>query len=243
MKLNLKELIGFYDDPNRDKKNNKHVSAITGVIGEDLCTAVFVHFLTKKSDQVVEVLIGSDKDPLTPTQGGRRGKRLDRWIHVKSAKKEMLYQCEIKNWAASAIGGERLPINCTKEELNYCIIHHWDRQLTQYFRDTDQPNAVTKVLLGMQNLKQYAQVKVEPLIIYWMPILNPSIKSTEPYFTVSLKELRIPSAFPRTDFSRLNFFSVSLYLRQLLEEGKKSLDLEMPNAEQRMKILSDILKV
>ena len=101
MNLNLRNLLTFLDDPK--KGDNRHSSAITGVIGEDLNAATFAHYLEK--DGVWKATVSTD----STTPGTRRGKRLDRWIQArnKNTSEKILYQCEIKNWAASVIAGHR----------------------------------------------------------------------------------------------------------------------------------------
>jgi len=78
MNLNLRNLLTFLDDPKRG--DNKHASAITGVIGEDLNAAAFAHF--QERDGLQEVTVSTK----SPTPGTRRGKRLDRWIRVRNKK-------------------------------------------------------------------------------------------------------------------------------------------------------------
>lgn len=87
---------------------------------------------------------------------------------------------------------------------------------------------------------QYSHIEIEPLVIYWMPILNPSVESQRPFFAASLQDLGLSDTFPSSPFSYLNFFSVSLYLRQLLKSGTETLHLSMPNAERRTEILKEI---
>lgn len=234
MKLNLKSLLTFLDDPRIG--DNKHSSAITGVIGEDLNAAAFVHYLGK--DGTWETAISVD----SPTPGTRTGKRLDRWIRTRNKKtgEQILYQCEIKNWAASAIGGHRLPVDCSEEEVRQAAAHYWKGQLKNHFQDSGQPNNVTKVLLPMKLPEQYIGLRVEPLLIYWMPMSNSGKGNPEPFFRIPISELGLPNAFVRAPFETLNIFSVSFYFRELLKSGEKTLSLVLPNAERRVEVFSEI---
>lgn len=233
MKLYLNKLISFLDNPKFG--DNKHATAIIGVMGEDLNAAAFAHYLEKTGIYNVSILKES------PLPGTRKGQRLDRWIHVtnKKDKQETLYQCEIKNWAASAISGKRLPVDCEKNDMKCAVEHYWNHQLNTVFHSVKQPNGVTKVLLPMKTPEQYKSLPIEPLIIYWMPILNPENDSPNPFFTVPVVDLKLPESFS-TPFTHLSVFSTSLYLRELLRSGIEMLDIPMPNAERRLEVLSEI---
>lgn len=233
MKLNLVNLLSFLDNP--QPGDNKHSSAITGVIGEDLNAAAFAHYLEKDGVWEVTVSAGS------PTLGTRIGKRLDRWIQARNKKtgEKILYQCEIKNWAASAIGGHRLAVDCNENEVKQAAAHYWKGQM-KTFQASEHPNNVTKVLLPMRLLEQYNDSKVEPLLIYWMPVSNSESGNPDPFFQVPTNKLGLPDTFARASFETLNIFSVSLYLRWLLKNGIDTLSLPMPNAERRVQVLKDI---
>jgi len=149
-----------------------------------------------------------------------------------------LYQCEIKNWAATAIGGKHLRSDANDEDIKKVVEYHWKRELNSNLSNkSEHPNGVTKVLLKMKSPVEYRNIsKIEPLLIYWMPISSDK-HGLEPLSSISIKSLHLPI---ETEFSRLNIFSVSLYFRELYKKGKgKSfIDLEMPNFEHRMKILT-----
>lgn len=234
MELNLKNLLTFLDDPKRG--DNKHASAITGVIGEDLNAAAFAHFQENGGAQEVTVSTNS------PTPGTKRGKRLDRWIQVRNKKTgdKTLYQCEIKNWAGSAIGGQHLRIDCNDEEIKKASAHYWQGQIVKHFQAAEQPNGVTKVFLPMKLPEQYAGLTILPLLIYWMPMSNFGSGNPEPFFQVPISELGLPDTFIRAPFETLSIFSVSFYFRRLLKSGVNILSLSLPNAERRIEVLENI---
>ncbi len=233
MNLNLRNLLTFLDDP--IKGDNRHSSAITGVIGEDLNAAAFAHYIGR--DGVWEATVSAD----STTPGTKSGKRLDRWIQTRNKQtgEKILYQCEIKNWAASAIGGHRLPIDCSEEEAKQAAAHYWKGQL-KTFQSAVHPNNVTKVFTTMRLPEQFAESKVEPLMIYWMPMSNSTDANPEPFFQVPTHDLGLPDTFVRAPFETLNIFSVSLYFRRLLKGGTETLVLDMPNAERRVQVLEEI---
>ena len=75
MKLNVKELLDFFDDP----MIRGHASAVVGMLGEDLNASAYKHFRNNE----IEIL----DDSVLP--GTNKGKRLDRWI----VDNNILYQC------------------------------------------------------------------------------------------------------------------------------------------------------
>jgi len=224
MKLNIKELLDFFDNPSI----RGHASAIAGIIGEELNASVYKKFRNNK----VEILDES------VTSGVKKGKWLDRWFVDKNTK--TLYQCEIKNWAAHAIGGKKLKSDASDDKIRWIADYHWKRELKNSFSKRGKhPNGVTKVLLTMRKPNKYKKLKVEPLLIYWMPISSLSGKEINPLSVLPVRPLHLPI---RTKFSRLNIFSVSLHLRQLYKMGKgqKIIDLDMPHLEHRLKILNNL---
>ena len=211
MKLNIKKLLDFFDDKQDSQKGD--ANALIAIFGEDLNASAFKHFRKNKVEVLEENI----------SQGLKKEKRLDRWILDK--KENKLFQCEIKNWAATAIGGKSLKSDASIEETKNIVGYYWKRELNNNLsKKTEQPNGVTKVLLKMKPPEKYRNIpKTEPLLIYWMPISSDANRFS-PLSVVSIKSLRLPSQL-KTEFSKLYIFSVSLYLRQLYRngEGKKLL--------------------
>ncbi len=234
MKINIKKCLEFLDDtPVRG-----HTTAIVGMIDEELGACAFKHFIehnkkTKKT--VVEILVDKiTNKPLMVTTGQKKGKRLDRWIEVTENGKITLYQCEIKFWSATAIGGQYLELDADTEKVKNVAEKHWERQVATSFSDRNYPNGVTKVFGGMKIPDGYPKnVKVKTLLIYWMPVSRHN--NTEPFFEVPVSIFKNPS-IPK-NFKKLNIFSVSLYFRKLHQEGKDIIDLDMPSSQYRIKML------
>jgi hypothetical protein len=171
------------------------------------------------------------------TQGTKSGHRLDRWI----VDGNLLHQCEIKNWAATAIGGKQLKSDANSLEIGAIAKEHWDQQLKSDLSEFgNHPNGVTKVLLKMKPPDKYKSLEVAPLLIYWMPI-SPDKEELNPLFLVPVENFNLPM---KNIFSKLSVFSVSLYLRQLYNagSGEKIIDLEMPKFEHRTKIMERFKK-
>ncbi len=222
MKFNIKNLIDFFDDKKNSNKGDPN--ALIAMFGEELNASVFKYFMNSK----VEVL----EESVLP--GTNKGNRLDRWIVDK--KNKILFQCEIKNWAATAIGGKQLELSCSDEKLKETIKHYCEHEIKNSFHTKKQPNGVTKVLLKMKAPKDYENYTIKPLVIYWMPVSFDEIK---PLSKISIKDFHFPFT---TEFAELEIFSVSLYLRNLYKLGTEYIDLEMPILEHRVNLLKNLTK-
>jgi|SRR3989344_1064678 len=226
MQLNIKELLDFFDDRKNSHKGD--ANALITLLGEELNASIYKHFRKNKVD-----ILGESVLP-----GTNKGNRLDRWIMDR--KNNTLFQCEIKNWAASAIGGKQLKSNADDNEVKQVVEHYWKQQLNNDFSSKiNHPSRVTKVLLKMKPPPWCKDIsKIEPLLIYWMPISSDKNKIS-PLSIVSVKSLELPMI---TEFPNLYIFSASLYLRQLYKKGvgQKFVDLDMPLLEHRMEILDKL---
>src|SRR3989338_5754476 len=228
MKLDVKELLDFFDDKKDSEKGD--ANALMSVLGEDLNASVYRHFRKEE----VEILNESVTFDIKKSDG-TRGKELDRWMIDKKNRK--LYQCEIKNSAATAIGGRQLKSDASDEEVQEVAAYHWNRELKNSFsRNHNHPNYITKVLLTMRKPEKFRNLKVEPLLIYWMPITS-SKDGLKPLSVLPTNPLHLGI---KIKFSRLYIFSVSLYLRLLLRKGKGVIVLELPHFEHRLKILAKL---
>jgi len=228
MRINIEEAVEFLDCP--PKSDLRQATSIIGLLGEDLNTYAFKHYMENEEKAKVEVI----NCPVTT--GHQKGNRLDRWICIEKNGEKILYQCEIKNWAATAIGGRRLEKNANNDKILEVAEKNWEGQLKESFSDPEYPNGVTKVFKEMKPPEKYKEVKVEPLLLYWMPISNTS--NLNPFFIVHTSSFNNPNI--NTTFTRLNIFSVSIYLRSLLKKGTKYIEDDILGIERRLDILNRI---
>lgn len=233
MQINIKKCLEFFDGPS----SRGHATAIVGMVGEELNACAFKHYV-ENNGGTAEILLDETDKPITVTPGTKKGKRLDRWIAVTKKGRKIVYQCEIKNWSSSAIGGKLLDVDADATKIKATADYHWSRQLQTEFLSSKYPTWSTKVLEKMKPPKNYEAATIEPLLIYWMPISNSS--SMTPFFDVPISKFNNPAI--KTTFEKLNVFSVSLYFRQLLSGNKdqKVLDFDMPDTEERVRILKNI---
>jgi len=231
MIFNIPKLLQFLDDPDTQAKggseiltsNRGHASSIIGLIGEDLNAAVFKYY----SSNEVEIL--TDK----LTQGGRRGKWLDRWIADHD--KKILYQCEIKNWAGASLGGRTVPLDASPELQKEVAEYNLNKILADFTPEREHPTGLTKVLLPMQAPQGFESYAVRPMLILWMLMTN-DISHMNPYFRIKTQAIS-------ETFSEIDVFSVSLYLRQLLAQNITSIELDTPHIDERMRLLRGFLNV
>ncbi len=129
---------------------------------------------------------------------------------------KILYQVEVKTWSFHSLGGRRLALDCSTEELALFKQETW----REYWSDTGfrQPK-LNKVLTPM-NAPPTASV-VRPLACLWSA-LHPD-GASEPFFSVPLRDGPFPS---------VSIFSMSSFLRGL---GQAHLDLNLPLTQQRLR--------
>jgi hypothetical protein len=236
VRVDLNNLIRVFDERNDLYKG--HTTPITGVIGEDLNAAIFRDYLLrKKIKKSVEVL----PYPVNTRQEGGRGPRLDRWIKADN----VLYQSEIKSWCSFQIGGYKLLSKTSEQETKKLASRKWEQELREHYQGIEEFGKVSKVLAKMkipeELTKQYKIAK--PLVIHWMPISN---KDATPFFSSPVKKLGMGGQFTRQiqkDFTEINYFSCSLYIRELISEGKKDINLSLPNVDIRMDTLKKLVNL
>lgn len=229
MKIDIKKCLEFFDDP----LIGGHATAIVGMIGEELNASAFKHYMESIGTRA-EILHDQNGEPLRVTQGTKKGKRLDRWIEIEGKDIKTLYQCEIKNWSATAIGGKHLEIDADTNTIRNIANYYWSHQVRTEFLSKKYPGGVTKVFVKMKLPNEF--LRAQPLLVYWMPISNSD--SIEPFFEVPVSSFR--NLAIKTEFETLYIFSVSLYFRKLLKDNRKFVDFDMPESQHRAKILKEL---
>ncbi len=132
-----------------------------------------------------------------------------------------MFQTEIKNWSAYAIGARTVGVDSKK--FSRIGLLNWKERFKRLFQR--EKNGESKVFFRMKKPKDFpADAKIEPLIIYWF-MLSKDGKSSEPFFTVNAA---------MKGFKKLNVFSMSNYLRSIKD---RELILDMPSAERRIAIV------
>jgi hypothetical protein len=226
--FNIDELIKFYD---LKGENSKHASSVTGLIGEDLITGIFKHYLESKSpNSKINVLSENPKE--------KKGRWLDRWIIQENGNKNICYQTEIKNWSAHSLGGvhfeydpnQSLDFNTLDSDKIFNKI--WDDSKME-FKDA----AVNKVLKQMKSnaeLDTLPNKIIEPLVCFWMPITRSSVKDP-------IIELNISNT--NTIFKKATIFSSSIYLRKLKSGGLTTIEIESGQIATRMQKLNNLFSI
>jgi hypothetical protein len=221
-RLTIESIISFYD--NKDTHDSKDASSITGLVGEELAAGLIKHYLEGKNMNV-EIL--AEK----PTEGKKKGKWLDKWIKAQDGSNCTYYQTEIKNWCSHSLSGQAISLNSTDEELKkYAhnrFFEQWDNK-HQKFNDA-KVGKVLNVMRTPESLNQ-STGKIRPLICYWYPILNKSIDVLTPFFALDCSGI----------FEQVDFFSMSIYMRQLLKEGHHTIELDMKQYEGRIRRLNEM---
>jgi len=232
-KLNSSALLELYDqNPNYDELGSP-ITAITSLIGEDLLLGLFDHYL-RTEDNKGDGIVSLD---YSCRARGLRGHKLDAWIETP----KVLYQTEIKNWSASAIGGRA--INNTENSLLDAAKHNRQR----YLNHTENSKKVWKVLLEMNPPEWYPEIKSLPLLAFWSPIAPEkdicSKDCLKPFFEVATQEfdetILGSNLFINNDSysKRVAIFSASNYLRMIKD---CNVTVRMPRVKQRLDIMGKI---
>ena len=210
--VDLQKLLHFFDEA--PASSRRHATAVVGVAGEDVGIALLSHYLAG-CGWTVRALPGPC------TQGSQAGVRLDRWIRAVKGRSARLYQVEVKNWSAHAIGGSRLPISATPRQVAQfkrdCWGQEWDGR-------TFRKGSVRKVLTPMR--PPDPALPVHPLVCFWSALHPTGAKA--PFFAQKVHKGK---------FRRVWVFSMSAYLRAL---GKRKLRLNMPETAKRLSWLTTL---
>jgi len=214
VKVDVSELIAFFDEKAEGSKG--HATAIVAMAGEDLGVALLAHYFQSQN---------IDTEVLKPcTQGTKSGVRLDRWLLCNRSGHSLLYQVEIKNWSAHAIGGGRLCRSASTADIRDYKIERWNQEWKdgKFLKDS-----VAKVLIRMECPKNKEHLPVEPLVCFWSA-MHPD-GDEAPFFAVPLAE--------GGNFNEVSVFSMSSYVRTLRDA---TIELEMPDFAARRDWLSRI---
>jgi len=220
MKLNVKELLDFFDNKKDDIRHD--ISSVIGVVGEDLGAALFKRYYEETFGKKVII------SPYPVVSGTMKGPRLDRWVYIQQSKNKFTaYQTEIKNWSAYAIGARNVGIECkTIPTIGFLNLEERIKRL-----EHEDKNGENKVFFPMKKPTDFPdKASLEPLIIYWF-VLSKDGKKLDPFFKVDMKI---------KGFKKLNVFSMSNYLRSI---KSKEIVLNMPSAEKRIKLLEKYFPV
>jgi hypothetical protein len=158
MHFDRQALLTFYDSPSswstEKSRQGSHVSAITGLIGEDLVLALLLQHLGD-SAQIVGYKCKRE---------GLKGARLDAWIAVG----DVIYQVEVKNWSAHSLGGYDLPADATEEDLADFAQKRWKR----FFGGQSLPKGIAKVLTPMIPPIGYRKHQHRKILGFWSYVVD-----------------------------------------------------------------------
>ena len=228
---NIEGLLHFFDE--KPEWGVGHATGIVAIVGEDLNTACFQHYLKSLDGQAVVLCNPDTGRPWPVTTGHTKGPRLDRWIQVTwSNESTTVFQTEIKSWSSHGFGGIQLPLSATPEEVNKHRQSRWDSLWDSGTRCLKHPRIV-KVLERMKPPEGVDPESVRPLLIFW-EALGPGESPDDHLFRVDVDD---------AEFRELWVFSVSNYLRSLRSAEDARIDLEMPEAALRLWSLNRLFSV
>lgn len=218
IRVNLRELITFYDS---DPAVRQHASAIKAVAGEELNLAVLAQYFADRGESVTLNRICNT--------GNKNGRRLDAWLRIAGGK-VTYYQVEVKSWSFHGYGGgpalaiEHHPRDGERVRKDWWL-RHWDVSTKRFKQEN-----LNKVLAPMKRPDDADDVR--PLACLWAP-LHP-VGAAEPFFDVSLSDT--------DEFDRVWVFSVSTYLRECLKKDP-FIELWLPETMARLEHLGRMFMV
>lgn len=225
-------MLKFYDLRHPKAEHGTHVSAITGLMGEDIILGLLQNFLRKQKAYTTRLL----SHKCVP--GTRSGSRLDAWLLAEKEGQRKLFQIEIKNWCASSIGGIPVPLDKSSQEIHQIAKRNFER----YFQNENNAKKILKVLSSMRLPQGYEHVPntpIIPLVALWAPVAasKSKVATSKPpphYFVMENK------GFNKAIFPEFHVFSTSLYLRSLAED---SIDIKMPRFQERLDHIRKIVDI
>ena len=202
-----------------------HATGLVGVVGEDLGAACLQHCIRDRGGEAVVLRNPDTGRPYPVNTGQVKGPRLDRWIRVTWPDEPVtVFQAEIKSWSAHAIGGKRLSLTASLDDVGAYKESRWTRHWNVESKSLREFKTA-KVLVPMKPPKDVAPESVRPLLIFWEALAPPE-NADDCFFGVDVAGAA---------FQKLWVFSVSGYLRSLLAEGIERVELEMPDAALRLR--------
>ncbi|WP_048439239.1 hypothetical protein [Caenimonas sp. SL110] len=225
MQINIKELIHFYDC---DRLAANHSNALKTLAGEELGFCLLSKYFTESRGATIAHRLDG---PCTP--GTKKGQRLDGWFEVQFPNRTQHFQVEIKSWSFHGYGpnGGSLAHDCSSQELSAFQIADWARY---WGNGAFRSEKLQKVLLRMTPARKHSHIRVHSaLACLWAPV-HPSGK-LEPFFKVATKA--------GSPFSEVWVFSMSNYLRLLLQQGRKFLSVDMPATQARLRHLNQVFQI
>ena len=240
VKIGVKDLLCFFDE-----KPDGSEGHATGIVGEDLNTACFQHYLKSRGARVSVLKAPKSNKPHRVNRGNGKGPWLDRWIEVDwPCGAKTVFQTEIKNWSAHAIGGKKLSVSASSEEITKYKQTRWEGHWVVQ-RHASREAITAKVLVRMKPPNGVDEEIIRPLLIFW-EALGPQDQADSHLFRINAPTCDFPFELPGKwpdphespdlwMFSELWVFSVSSYLRSI---QNTSIELDMPNAAARLQILN-----
>ena len=236
--VDVQETLHFFDE--KPESGCQQATSIVSVIGEDLAAGCFQKHLESKGATVcVRYREEGDCFYPEPVNTGRlQGPRLDRWIVVDCpVDGRTVFQTEIKNASAFAIGGETIARDASDECFRAYKVkmwqEAWDPEI-QSFRD----DGWAKVLRRMRVPAKLEGECIKPLLICWTP-MAPKKNPNSFLFQVPSCQFQDPTRSPPDcGFGELWVFSISSYLRSL---EQATIALKMPIAAAKLRRLDLLL--
>lgn len=229
MQIERRATLDFFDATSRDtpvldETPGSHVSALTGVIGEDLILGLFLHFWESSAPRAGHVGVLQYQ-----CRSAGDGRKLDAWLKRVDAQDRIkeLFQVEVKNWCyhSFAMLRQSLQADANVENVARVARSNWETCIAQQ-RNRD---SLAKVKCEMRRPETATRrTPITPLLCMWAPLTPPGARQLRPFWKLNCNGHYL---------NGVTFFSASLYLRSI---ETKTLKLRMPRAEKRLQLLEEL---
>lgn len=233
--LDREALLSFYDDRDgavvvNDRSeplgasSGSHVSAISGLMGEDLVLGLLLEYLrnplslgrARPKTRIVSYTC--------PVKGTR--KKLDAWLSNVDEGVAEAFKVEIKNWSSYSLGEQGAALKPTATEAG--VIKTANERWARFEKAQFKVDGVTKVV-GEVKAPQGVDPKaiVIPILAFWLPIAPDDGEGR-----------CAPLHWAQIEGKSCLVFSASIHLRML---KTKTVSIEMPRLRDRLDALSHLL--
>lgn len=229
MQIERRATLDFFDATSRDapvldETPGSHVSAVTGVIGEDLILGLFLHFWEKSQPRAGRVGLQQYQ-----CRSANDGRKLDAWLKRVDAQNQIneLFQVEVKNWCyhSFAMLRQSLQADANAEDVKQVARSNWETCIAKQ-RNRD---SLAKVKCKMRRPETATRrTSITPLLCMWAPLMPPGARQLRPFWKLNCDGHYL---------NGVTFFSASLYLRSI---KTKTLKLQMPRAEKRLRLFQEL---
>lgn len=228
MQINRRELLRFFDEtpyPARGRDSETFgasVSAVTGLIGEELVLNLFLHYWKRNQSR-----FGRLRKLDTRCRSAIDKCCFDAWLVRKlNGRDRELFQVEVKNWSYHSVNMKR---RYAADMPNWQKVDVAQRNWIACIERNKSETKLKKVM-GTMHMPDGVEdgLPQRPLLCIWAPVLPPNKTRLRPFFKFQC---------PKHPLNGLRVFSASLYLHSLTT---RTIGLTLNGVRRRLQLMQDL---